>query len=99
MLHRKSINREKVGRENFDESLAVRQIRQSFPRKTFALYGIVSPHVSHIVHHWCSQPKSRTLYSCFMFVHAQPIYIYVVPELFLAKIVTYVLRLLFLKEY
>ena len=35
----KSINREKVGRENFDESLAVRQIHQSFPRQPFALYG------------------------------------------------------------
>ena len=27
-LHRKSINREKIGRENFDESLAIHQIRQ-----------------------------------------------------------------------
>ena len=35
-LHRKSINREKVGMENIDELLAIRQIRQSFPPSNFS---------------------------------------------------------------
>ena len=39
-LHRKSINWEKVGRENFDESLAICQFVKVFPRQTFALYGM-----------------------------------------------------------